>query len=226
MLATAACSKEATGFPPGVDPWDDPATSPSGEWPAWPSTPGTAALTTVTGATPSTGSTPSYYWAHGRVLVAAPIADVWSALQWQSGVLVALYPDYPDVNCEPTHRPEPDYELSYGVKESPNKFGGIGLANWFLVDWRGAAARDGAQAIQKVNVKAQKVDGTTHIALMRQSVVATPGAGGATRLEIVRHINADGESEATARDWVRLWVNALQAQLDGAPLVPAGYCFP
>jgi hypothetical protein len=73
-------------------------------------------------------------------------------------------------------------------------------ANWFRVNWRGEAMRDGAMAIQKVNLKAQKVDGTVYVELMRQSVVAVPAPGGGTQLEIVRHIDAPGESETTAAD--------------------------
>lgn len=223
VLSSAACSKVTTEFEPGVDPWDNPATSPA-EWPAVPGTAGTVAL--LTGARLANGSTPSYYWAHGRVLLAAPIADVWAALQWRSGVLIALYPDYPTVDCEPVNQVDPGYELSFAVKEIPNDHGVLGRANWFVVDWRASAARDASRAVQKVNLKAQKVDGTVYIELMRQSVVASPAADGGTQLEVVRHINAPDESEISAGDWIRLWVNALQAQLDGAPLVPASHCFP
>lgn len=189
-----------------------------------PTTPGEVAVTT--GTRLASGDTPSHFWAHGRVLLAAPIADVWSALQWRTGVLIAVYPDVPTVDCEPIDRPDPAYALSFGVKEIPNGFGALGRANWFRVDWRGEAARDGGQAITKLNLKAQKVDGTTYVATMRESVVATPTASGGTALEIVRHINAPDESTTTAGDWIRLWVAALQAQLAGAPLVPTTYCFP
>jgi hypothetical protein len=180
----------------------------------------------TTGTRIASGDTPSHYWAHARVLLAAPVADVWAAVRWRPGVLVAVYPDVPTVDCVPVDRPEPEYALSYGVKEIPNGFGELGRSNWFRVDWRGEVTRDSAQAITKANLKAQKVDGTTFIALMRESVVATPAAGGGTALEIVRHINAPDESETTAGDWIRLWVAALQGQLAGAPLVPVGYCFP
>jgi hypothetical protein len=217
------CSKETTDFSAGVEPWEVPADA-TAEWPPMPTTPGTVAL--VTGTRISTGATPTHFWAHGRVLLAAPIAEVWAALQWRSGVLVAVYPDTPTVDCEPLDRPEPEYELSYALKEIPNDFGGLGRANWFRVDWRGAAARDAARAIQKLNVKAQKVDGTTYVVLMRDSVEATPAPGGGTQLEIVRHINAPDESPASAGEWIELWVAALQGQLAGSPLLPEGYCFP
>ena len=217
-----SCSKETTDFSAGVDPWEVPAEAPA-EWPPMPATPGTVAL--VTGTRISTGATPTHFWAHGRVLLTAPIADVWAALQWRPGVIVAVYPDRESVDCEPIDRPEPEYELSYGVKETP-RGGALHQANWFRVDWRGATTRDAAQAIQKLNVKAQKVDGTTYVVLMRQSVEATPAPGGGTQLEIVRHINAPDESPTSAGEWIELWVAALQGQLAGSPLLPEGYCFP
>jgi hypothetical protein len=130
------------------------------------------------------------------------------------------------VDCEPVLAPEPAYELSYGVKETPNANGALGRANWFLVHWRGQAARDATRAVTKVNLKAQKVDGTTFVHVMQDSVVATPAPGGGTRLEIVRHINAPDETQATAADWARLWVEALSAQLAGAPIFPLTRCFP
>jgi hypothetical protein len=77
-----------------------------------------------------------------------------------------------------------------------------------------------------VNVKAQKVDGTAFIVLMRQSVVATPAPGGGTQLEIVRHINAPDETPTTAGEWIELWVAALQGQLSGTPLLAESHCFP
>jgi hypothetical protein len=222
VLLGSACSTSTSGFSTGVEPWETAAQAPA-EWPVIPSAPGEVVVTT--GTRIASGDTPSHYWAHGRVLLAAPIADVWAAVQWRSGVLVAVYPDVPTVDCEPIDRPEPAYALSFGVKETPNGFGDLGRSNWFRVDWRGEATRDSAQAIAKVHLKAQKVDGTTFIALMRQSIVATPAAGGGTALEIVRHINAPDESETTAGDWIRLWVAALQGQIAGAPLVQPSYCF-
>jgi hypothetical protein len=222
-LAAVACSTESTGFGGGVEPWETPAQAPA-EWPAVPAVAGEVAV--AAGQRIAAGDTPSHYWAHGRVLLSAPLADVWGAVQWRSGVLVAVYPDVPTVDCEAIERPEAVYSLSYGVKEIPNGYGQLGRNNWFRVDWRGEATRDATQAITNVNLKAQKVDGTTFVVLMRQSVVATPAPGGGTVLEIVRHINAPDESETTAGDWIRLWVAALQAQLAGAPLVPQSYCFP
>lgn len=220
LLSTTACSKEASGFPPGTDPWESSATTPAEEWPAWPTSPGTVAV--VTGTRAANGDLPAYYWAHGRVLLAAPVADVWSALQWQPGAVVAVYPD-DKVDCEPVNRPEPEYELSYAVKEIP-KGNALYQANWFLVHWRASTTRDGAQAVQKVNVKAQKVDGTSYIKIMRESAVITPAEGGGTLVEVVRHINAPDESETTAADWMRLWIAALDAQSQGQPLLPLTRC--
>jgi hypothetical protein len=222
-LLGAGCAKEATDFSTGVEPWEVPASAPS-EWPAMPTTPGTVALST--GDRLASGGTPAHSWAHGRVLLAAPLSQVWAALQWRAGALLAVYPDTPTVDCEPTDRTEPEYELSFSVKEIPNGFGAIGRANWFLVEWRAAATRDVAGSIQKVNVKAQKVDGTTQIVLMRESIVATPAPGGGTELEIVRHINAPDESPVTAGEWIQLWVAGLAGQLSGTPLLPESYCFP
>jgi hypothetical protein len=221
-LSLSACSKEATAFPPGVEPWDDPAAAPE-EWPAWPATTGEVA--SVTGVRISSGDVPTYAWAHARVTVDAPIADVWDAVQWKEGAVLAVAPDT-QVDCEPVLAPEPAYELSYGVKETPNANGALGRANWFLVHWRGQATRDATRAVTKVNLKAQKVDGTTFVHVMQDSVVATPAPGGGTRLEIVRHINAPDETQATAADWARLWVEALSAQLAGAPIFPLTRCFP
>ena len=221
-LLAGACAKEATDFSAGVEPWEVPASA-SAEWPPVPATPGTVTL--LTGTHLATGATPSHSWAHGRLVLTAPLADVWAALQWRPGVLVAVFPDT-TTDCEPTDRPEPEYELSYGVKEIPNGHGDLGRANWFRVNWRGATIRDAAGAIQKVNVKAQKVDGTAYIVLMRQSVVATPVPGGGTQLEIVRQINAPDESPTKAGEWIELWVAALQGQLAGTPLLPDSHCFP
>jgi hypothetical protein len=226
LLACGACSKEVTDFSTGLEPWEVPADAPA-EWPAMPVTPGE--LATWTGTRLGTGSSPAYFVAHGRALLAAPIADVWAALQWRPGALVAVFPDVPTVDCEPTSGVEPAYALSYDVLETPNDFGALGRENWFVVRWRGGttAGAGGTPAIAKVNVKAQKVDGTSYILLMRESIVATPAPGGGTELEIVRHINAPDESEASAAEWIGLWVRALQAELDGTreALIPASYCF-
>ncbi len=221
LVGLAACGKEVSTFPPGVAPWDDPATSPASEWPAWPAGPGPVAV--VTGLRIATGDTPSYAWAHGRVVVDAPIEAVWDAVQWQEGAVLAVAPDT-QVDCEATNRPEPAYTLSFAVKEIPNANGALGRANWFMLYWRGEPARDVGQALAQVNLKAQKVDGTTYIRLMRESVVATPAPGGGTRLEIVRHINAPDETQVTAGDWIRLWLAALEAQLAGTPQFPLERC--
>lgn len=221
-MLLAGCAKEVTDFPAGVEPWEVPASAPA-EWPPLPTAPGTVALST--GTRLFTGATPAHAWAHGRVLLAAPLSEVWNALQWRQGALVAVYPDTPTVDCEPFDRTAPEYERSYSVKEIPNGYGALGRANWFLVEWRAATTRE-AGSIQKVNVKAQKVDGTTQIALLRQSIVATPAPGGGTALEIVRHINAPDESPVTAGEWIELWVAGLEGQLAGAPLLPESYCFP
>ena len=63
---------------------------------------------------------------------------------------------------------------------------------------------------------------------MRQSVVVTRAAGGGAKLEIVRHINAPDETEASAADWIRLYLRALDAQVKGTreTLVPTTWCFP
>ena len=221
LVALAACGKEVTAFPSGVAPWDDPATSPASEWPDWPAGPGPVAV--VTGLRFTTGDTPSFEWAHGRVVVDAPLADVWAAVQWQEGAVLAVAPDT-QVDCEATNRPEPEYTLSFAVKETPNANGALGRANWFKLYWRGEPTRDASQALVQVNLKAQKVDGTSYIPLMRESVVATPAPGGGTRLEIVRHINAPDETETTAADWIRLWLAALEAQLAGTPQITLERC--
>ena len=81
------------------------------------------------------GDTPAHYWAHARVLLSAPIADVWAALQWQPGVLV------------------PAYEVSFDVKETSNDHGPLGRLYPFHVRWRAQATRDAATAITQVNVR-------------------------------------------------------------------------
>lgn len=222
-LLLAGCAKETTDFTGGTEPWEDPAAAPS-EWPAWPAAPGTLAV--VTGSRLGSGDVPSHYWAHGRVVLATPIASFWQALQGEPGVVIAVYPDTPTVDCEPIAAPEPRYELSFGVREIPNDFGALGRANWFRVDWRGSTTRETGGAIARGNVRAQKVDGTTYVALMRNSVVATPAPGGGTALEIVRQINAPDESEQSAREWIELWLAAVGAQLAGAPILPLSTCFP
>jgi hypothetical protein len=225
LLAGAGCAKETTDFASGVEPWEVPASAPA-EWPDAPTTPGTVAI--QTGTRLGSGEVPSHYWAHGRALLAEPLPAVWAALQWTPGVLVGVFPDYPTVDCEPVNGFEAGYELSYAIREIPNEHGELGRANWFKVAWRGAATRDAAQSIARVNLKAQKVDGTVFIQLMRQSVVATPAPGGGTALEIVRHINAPDESEQSAGEWIQLWVQALQAELAGTreSILPASWCFP
>src|SRR5512137_792145 len=89
-LLLAGCAKETTDFTGGTEPWDDSASAPL-EWPAWPSTPG--ALAVQTGSRLGSGALPSYDWAHGRVVLAAPIESFWQALRGQAGVIVAIYPD-------------------------------------------------------------------------------------------------------------------------------------
>ncbi len=221
-LLLAGCSKETTDFTGGTEPWEDAVTAPA-EWPAWPAAPGTLAL--QTGSRLGSGDVPSHYWAHGRVVLASPIASFWQALQGQPGVVIAVYPDAGDVDCEPIATPEPQYELSFGVKEIPKNNGALGRLNWFRVDWRGSTTRVGG-AITQVNVRAQKVDGTTYVALMRDSVVATPAPGGGTALEIVRQINAPDENEQSAGEWIGLWLAAVESQLGGAPIIPLATCFP
>lgn len=223
VLLLAGCAKETTDFATGTEPWDDSAAAPS-EWPAWPATPGSLAV--QTGSRLGSGDAPSHFWAHGRVVLASPIASFWQALQGQPGVIVAVYPDLADVDCEPIAASEPQYELSFGIKEIPKNDGALGRLNWFRVDWRGSTTRDAAQAIVKVNVRAQKVDGTTYVALMRNSVVATPAPGGGTALEIVRQINAPDETEQSAREWIELWLAAVESQLGGASIVSLATCWP
>jgi hypothetical protein len=223
VLLLAGCARETTDFATGTEPWEDSAAAPS-EWPVWPTTPGSLAV--VTGSRLGSGDAPSHYWAHARVVLASPIASFWQALQGEPGVVVAAYPDHADVDCEPIAAPEPQYELSFGIKEIPKNDGALGRLNWFRVDWRGSTTRDAARAIGQVNVRAQKVDGTTYVALMRNSVVATPAPGGGTALEIVRQINAPQESEQSAREWIELWLAAVESQLGGAPIIPVTTCFP
>jgi hypothetical protein len=222
-LLIAGCAKETTDFTGGTEPWEDSAAAPS-EWPAWPATPGTLAV--VTGSRLGSGDVPSHYWAHGRVVLAMPIASFWQALQGEPGVVIAVYPDHADVECEPIATPEPQYELSFGIKETPKNDGTLGRLNWFRVDWRGSTTRETGGTIARGNVRAQKVDGTTYVALMRNSVVAAPAPGGGTALEIVRQINARGESEQSAGEWIALWLAAVEAQLAGASILPLSTCFP
>ncbi|MGA8891739.1 MAG: hypothetical protein WB493_09235 [Anaeromyxobacteraceae bacterium] len=223
VFLLAGCAKETTDFTSGTEPWEDSAAAPS-EWPAWPATAGSLAV--QTGSRLGSGDVPSHYWAHGRLVLASPIASFWEALQGRPGAIIAVYPDTPTVDCEPIVAPEPQYELSLGVREIPNDFGALGRANWFRVDWRGSTTRDAGGAITRVNVRAQKVDGTTYVALMRNSVVATPAPGGGTALEIVRQINAPDESEQSAREWIELWLAAVGSQLGGAPILPLATCWP
>jgi hypothetical protein len=223
VLLLAGCARETTDFATGTEPWEDSAAAPS-EWPDWPATPGTLAVRT--GSRLGSGDLPSHYWAHGRIVLAAPIASFWQALQGEQGVVIAVYPDTPTVDCEPIPAPEPRYELSFGVREIPNDFGALGRANWFRVDWRGSTTRDAAGAVAQGNVRAQKVDGTTYVAHMRNSIVATPAPGGGTALEIVRQINAPDEDEQSAREWMELWLAAVGSQLGGVPIIPIGYCYP
>jgi hypothetical protein len=224
VLGLAGCAKESSTFPPGVEPWDDPAAAPQ-EWPALPEGFGTVAR--VAGTRIASGSDPSYHWAHGRVRLDATLDQVWAALQWRPGVLVAVAPDT-EVDCAPENGVEAGYAVSFSVKEIPNSHGEIGRANWFLVDWRADATRGAGQALEKVNVKAQKVEGTAYIVLMRQSVVATPAPGGGVALDVVRHINAPDESETSAGDWISKWVRALEAQIAGdlESISATSRCFP
>jgi hypothetical protein len=225
LLSAAACARETSSFGSGTDPWEVPASAPS-EWPPWPDTVGTVAFST--GSRLANGDTPAHYWAHARVLLSAPIAEVWAALQWQPGVLVALFPDYPLVDCEATRAVEPAYEVSFDVKETSNDHGALGRLYPFHVRWRAQATRDAAAAITQVNVRGWEYEGHEAIALMRQSVVVTPAVGGGTKLEVVRHINAPDETEASAADWIRLYFRALDAQVKGTreTLIPTTWCFP
>jgi hypothetical protein len=225
VLATASCSTQTTEGGTGTGPWEVPASAPA-EWPAWPDTVGTVGFST--GSRMASGDTPAHYWAHARVHLASPIADVWTALQWKPGVLVAMFPDYPLVDCEATAAVEPTYEVSFELKETSNDHGQLGRLYPFYVRWRAQATRDAATAITQVNVRGWEYRGHEAIALMRQSVVVTPAADGGTRLEIVRHINAPDETEVTAADWIRLYVQGLDAQLKGTreSLIPTRWCFP
>jgi len=224
----AGCASSTHDFSAGTDPWETETEATAAEWPAWPAQAGPPAV--LGGTRFSSGSEPSHAWAHGRAVVAAPIDEVWGAVQWQPGVLVAIFPDLPEVDCEATRDVEAGYAMSYAVKEIPNDFGAIGRANPFTVHWRGSVTRDASQAITRVQLKAREVSGPVQIAMMRQSIVATPAPGGGTRLEIVRHINAPPPDDvpASAVGWVNAWYQALDAQVHGTreALVPTSYCFP
>ena len=222
-LLAGACAKEATDFSAGVEPWEVPASA-SAEWPPVPTTPGTVTL--LTGSRLATGATPSHSWAHGRLVLTAPLADVWAALQWRPGVLVAVAPDK-TTDCEPTDRPEPEYELSYGVKEIPNGHGDLGRANWFRVNWRGATIRDAAGAIQKA--EREGAEGGRYLLHRAHAPVGGGDADfqeGGRSSRWCRQINAPDESPTKAGEWIELWVAALQGQLAGIPPLPESHCFP
>jgi hypothetical protein len=226
-LLVAGCGTSSPDFAAGTTPWDVETPETASEWPTWPDRPGAPAV--VSGSRLASGGDPSLAWAHGRAVVDATLDQVWAAVQWQPGVLLAIYPDLPKVDCEAERGVESGYDESFAVKEIPNG-NAIERAFPFHVWWRGAVTRDATGALAAIHLKANLHSGPEPIKVMRQSVVATPAPGGGTRLEMVRHINAPPPDDAppSAAGWVNLWYQALDAQVHGtrASLVATSYCFP
>ena len=77
-----SCSRVTTDFDAGVNPWEIPPTRPRMNGRVAHDA-GNHGFVTVTGTRFASGETPTHLWAHGRVLLAAPIAEVWAALQWR-----------------------------------------------------------------------------------------------------------------------------------------------
>jgi hypothetical protein len=226
-LAGAACSSTSPDFAAGTTPWDVETPETAAEWPAWPAQPGPPAV--VGGSRMASGGEPALAWGHGRAVVDATLDQVWDAVRWPAGVLLAVYPDLPRVDCEGERGVEAGYDESFGVKETPN--GSAIERNFpFRVWWRGDVTRDAAGAITRIELKANLHSGPEQIKVMRESVVATAAPGGGTRLEMVRHVNAPPPDDAppSAMGWTRLWYAALDAQVHGTreSLLPTRTCFP
>jgi hypothetical protein len=226
LLLGTGCASTTPDFAAGTTPWDVETPETAAEWPSWPAQPGPPAVSS--GSRLASSGDPSLAWAHGRAVVDATLEQVWEAVRWQPGVLLAIFPDLPKVDCEAERGVETGYDESFSVKEIPN--GNAIERNFpFFVWWRGSVTRDGAGAITRIQLKANLHTGPEQIKVMRQSVVATPAPGGGTRLEMVRHINAPPPDDvpASAAGWVDRWYQALEAQVHGTreALIPARTCF-
>jgi hypothetical protein len=217
--ALAACGKEATPFAPGLEPLE------STERVVWPAPTATDPYPEVPsfedgGGQPTWGGAAGYSYGLGRAWLKAPLATTWAALQIPPGVLLAIYPDRDGVDCGFTPGVEPEYAVSFRLRETPKNDGPVGRANWFDVTWRAGATAGTAAAPLRVNVRYQKTDGSSFIRVMAGSVVATEPVPGVTALEFVRHINAPGEDGFEAADWIRLYYEVLRDHVHGTSPPP------
>ena len=218
-VALAACGTEKTAFPPGLDPLEPtdrviwpPATA-GDPYPEVPSFVDAAGQ-------PTWGGAPGYSYGLGRAWLKVPLTTAWVALQIPPGVLLAIYPDRDGVDCDLAPGVEPEYAVSFRLRETPRNDGPIGRANWFDVTWRAGPTSGTADGPVQVNVRYQKTDGTRWIEVMRGSIVATEPVPGVTALEFVRHVHAPGEDGFAAADWIRLYYEVLRAHVHGTPPPP------
>jgi len=217
--ALAACGKEATPFPPGLDPLEP---TDRVAWPAPTATDPYPEGTSFADAAgnPTAGGAAGYSYGLARAYLAVPLSTTWQALQIPPGVLIAIYPDRDGVDCAFTPDVEPGYAVSFRLHETPKNSGPLGRSNWFEVTWRAGVVAGTAEAPSQVNVRYQKTGGTTWIKVMAGSIVATEPAPGVTALEFVRHVNAPDEDGAEALDWIRRYFEALRGHVHGTPPPP------
>jgi hypothetical protein len=218
-LSLAACGTQETPFAAGLDPLE------STERVVWPPATATDPYPEVpsfqdASGQPTWGGAPGYSYGLGRAWLKVPLATAWAALQIPPGVLLAIYPDRDGVDCGFTPGVEPEYAVSFRLRETPKSGGPIGRANWFDVTWRAGTAAGTAAVPLQVNVRYQKTAGTRFIQVMAGSVVATEPVPGVTALEFVRHINAPGEDGFEAADWIRLYYEAFREHVHGTPPPP------
>jgi hypothetical protein len=147
--------------------------------------------------------------AHGAAYLHAPLSAVWDALH--------------DPAVSRIHGPtwaltgtvEAQFPLSFSIDyaDGPSLF----RVHWTIA-YRGGALSGTPEAPVEVGFRYQKVAGTDYIPVQEGSLVASDAGDGATALELVCHLYAEGQGPEDARGTVTDWFDGLRAKVHGKPV--------
>jgi hypothetical protein len=197
FLLLAACfGNETTVFPAGLSPLEaNTAPAPSGE---------TLALVS--------GDASQWSWVHGRGLVAAPAATVWSALKDPEVIADRRQTDRHMV----TLNSEPGYEYAFELHYEVDKVIEI---DWDE-DWRFGTVTGSPAAPELAIVRYQKVWGSTFISLIEGSIEVLRRGDALTEVQFVKHVDAYMAGTDEMRSSITDEFNAVVARAHGLPLPP------
>ena len=203
LLAGAGCFGNSTDpFPPGLAPLDPTNLA------AWPPA-------TATDPHPETvqlvsGRQPSHAWAHGAGFVHAPIDQVWKAMRdpmvCADRRRITRFDSAADV--------ETGYDYSYRIHNVVESVITVEFDN----TWRQSAIEGTKDAPIRVAAAYQKTQGTDFITLLAGSFQVRRLDDGTTSLELMEHLQAEGQGADTAEGTLRDYFASIVARVHGQPL--------